>query len=66
MKEHKMKVEVRKIYGIACWPNLNGIVESSLMLYILCIDISSISDQELDKLNTLDTVDKAGASKMIC
>ena len=35
------------------------------MLNILSVDISSISDQELDKLNTLDTVDEASASKMI-
>ena len=40
-------------------------MEGSLALDVLCIDIRSVLEQELTKLNALHAVDQAGASVVV-
>ena len=44
---------------------LHGVVQSRLVLDVLCVDVRPVFDQVLNKLRGLDTVDEASASKVI-
>ena len=45
--------------------NLDCIVESSLALDVLCIDVGPVLEKELAQLDALHAVDQAGASVVV-
>ena len=46
-------------------PNLNGIVEGSLALDVLRVDVGAVLQEELAQLDALHAVDQAGASVVV-
>ena len=45
--------------------NLDSIVEGSLALNVLCIDVGPVLEKELTQLDALHAVDQAGASVVV-
>ena len=61
--EYFLKFDQPKIYLEKT--NLDGIVEGSLALDVLCIDVGPVLEKELAQLDALHAVDQAGASVVV-